>query len=157
MVRRITADRGGARAAMCCAALLAAGSADAGAQAADQAPSVVPYRPGLATSAALSAPGWLEIEGALQHDRDPAPGSTDSAPFTLKLAFTPDWGIRLEADGWLRRRDADVRASGFGDSAIVLSGASPSTTTAPSASRPARPCRRHGSEWAAAAARPTSA
>lgn len=107
-------------AAMCCAALLAAASADAGAQAGDEAPSVVPYRPGLATPAALSAPGWLEIEGALQHDRDPAAGSTDSAPFTLKLAFTPDWGVRLEADGWLRRRDADVHASGFGDTAIVL-------------------------------------
>jgi hypothetical protein len=112
--------RRGGPAAMLCAAALAAISPPAAAQAAEDEPSAVPYRPGLATPAALSAPGWLEIEGALQHDRDQADASTDSAPFTLKLAFTPDWGVRLEADGWLRRREADARASGFGDTAIVL-------------------------------------
>jgi outer membrane putative beta-barrel porin/alpha-amylase len=107
-------------AAMFCAAVFAACSADAAAQAADDGPSAVPYRPGLATPAALSAPGWLEIEGALQHDREQAAASTDSAPFTLKLAFTPDWGVRLEADGWLRRHDPETRASGFGDTAVIL-------------------------------------
>ncbi len=87
---------------------------------ADDAPSATPYRPGVATPAALSAPGWLEIEAGVQHDRDGGGARTDSVPATLKLAFTPDWGVRLDADGLVRRRDAGSRASGFGDAAVVV-------------------------------------
>ena len=51
-------------------------------------PSATPYRPSVSTPAALSAPGWLEIEaGGLRAGGGGA--RRDSLPFTFKLAFTP--------------------------------------------------------------------
>src|SRR4051812_1440755 len=73
----------------------------------DDSPSATPYRPSVSTPAALSAPGWLEVEAGLQHDHDSAVVRRDSAPLTLKLAFTPDWGVRIGADAWVRSRDDD--------------------------------------------------
>ncbi|MEO8309931.1 MAG: transporter [Caldimonas sp.] len=96
------------------------GASSAPAVAAEDEPSATPYRPGVATPAALSAPGWLEIEAGIQHDRDGGGARADSLPVTLKLAFTPDWGIRLDADGLVRRRDAGSRTSGLGDAAVIL-------------------------------------
>ena len=82
--------------------------------------SVTPYRPSVSTPAALSAPGWLEVEGGLQHNHvDHA--SRDSVPVTLKLAFTADWGIRVGADAWARiRDDSRGQVSGYGDTGVVL-------------------------------------
>ena len=37
--------------------------------AADDEPTTTPYRPSISTPAALSAPGWLEVEAGWQHDR----------------------------------------------------------------------------------------
>src|SRR5947209_20559582 len=69
-------------------------------------PSATPYRPSVSTPAALSAPGWIEVEAGLQHDHDGAVARRDSAPLTVKLAFTPDWGVRLGIDaGVLSRAD----------------------------------------------------
>ena len=40
---------------------------------------------------------------------------------TLKLAFTPDWGIRVGADAWARVRDDDGgHASGYGETNVVV-------------------------------------
>ena len=84
-------------------------------------PSAVPYRPSVSTPAALSQPGWLELEaGGL---RTGAGGNVrrDSLPYTLKLALTPDWGIRWSGEAWVAQTDdGGQRINGGGDSAIVL-------------------------------------
>lgn len=88
---------------------------------AQEQPSVTPYRPGVSTPAELSAPGWLEIEAGVQFDRGERSARRDSLPFTLKLAFTPDWGIRLDGSAWQRQADAAGQSiGGIGDSSIVL-------------------------------------
>jgi hypothetical protein len=88
---------------------------------ADDEPAAVPYRPSVSTPAALSTPGWLEIEAGVLHQHDSSSALRDSVPATLKLAFSPDWGIRIGADAWVRQRDsAGSRLSGSGDTAVVL-------------------------------------
>jgi hypothetical protein len=100
--------------ALCCAQALAQPTTD------DQ-PSVTPYRPSVSTPAALSAPGWLEIEGGALVARGMGDTRRDSLPYTLKLAFTPDWGVRLGGEAWVRQTDeAGQRISGAGDSSIVV-------------------------------------
>lgn len=89
--------------------------------AADDEPAAVPYRPSVSTPAALSTPGWLEIEAGLLHEHNGSHAYRDSVPATLKLAFSPDWGVRVGADAWVRQRDdAGTRLSGIGDTAVVL-------------------------------------
>ena len=104
------------------ACTLAAGVlASAGGAWADEAASVTPYRPSVSTPAALSAPGWLEVEAGWQHSRADDPRRRDSLPYTLKLAFTPDWGVRIGGDAWVREATADgSRLSGGGDTSLVL-------------------------------------
>ena len=97
----------------------AAHAADAG-DAGDDGPAAVPYRPSVSTPAALSAPGWLEVEAGLQHQHDGAAARRDSLPVTLKLAFTADWGVRVGSDGWVRARDGNERDRGYGDTAVVV-------------------------------------
>ena len=88
--------------------------------AADDGPSTTPYRPSVSTPAALSAPGWLEVEAGWQHDRSGG-ARRDSIPLTLKLAFDEDWGIRVGNEAWVRlRSESDETRSGFGDTSIVL-------------------------------------
>jgi hypothetical protein len=102
------------------ALMLALAAVPALAAAADDEPSATPYRPSVSTPATLSAPGWLEIEGGLQHSRDDG-ASRDSVPVTLKLAFTADWGVRVGADVWARLRDnGGAQTSGYGDTGVVL-------------------------------------
>jgi hypothetical protein len=87
----------------------------------DTQPSVTPYRPSVSTPAALSAPGWLELEAGVQSDRGNASARRDSVPYTLKLAFTPDWGIRLGGEAWVRAHDDSGNAvSGAGDTSVTL-------------------------------------
>ncbi len=91
------------------------------AAAADDEPAAVPYRPSVSTPAALSAPGWIEIEVGLLHQHDGSGAYRDSVPATLKLAFSADWGVRVGADAWVRQRDeAGHRTSGIGDTAAVV-------------------------------------
>ena len=101
--------------------VLIAASSAAPAAAADDDLAAVPYRPSVSTPAALSAPGWLEIEAGVQHEHDGSRAWRDSVPATLKVAFTPDWGLRIGADAWVRQRDGNnARLSGVGDTAVVL-------------------------------------
>lgn len=87
----------------------------------DDRPSVTPYRPSVSTPAALSAPGWLEIEAGALHARASGSEHRDSLPYTLKLAFTPDWGVRVGGDAWVRQTDdSGHRTSGGGDGSVVL-------------------------------------
>ena len=91
------------------------------AQDSDERPSVTPYRPSVSTPAALSAPGWLEVEAGLLRANGPAVARRDSLPVTAKLAFTADWGVRIGSDSWVRQRDENgQRLSGGGDTSIVL-------------------------------------
>ncbi|HEX4234496.1 MAG TPA: transporter [Caldimonas sp.] len=94
------------------------GSASA-ATADDETPAATPYRPSVSTPAALSAPGWIEVEAGLQHEHDEAAARRDSLPVTVKLAFTPDWGIRVGADAWVHAHDDATSASGVGDTSII--------------------------------------
>jgi hypothetical protein len=86
----------------------------------DETPAATPYRPSVSTPAALSAPGWIEIEAGLEHDHDGAVARRDSVPVTVKLAFTPDWGVRVGADAWVHARDDVSSASGLGDTSVVV-------------------------------------
>jgi hypothetical protein len=88
---------------------------------ADEAPTVTPYRPSVSAPAQLSAPGWLEVELGLQRSRADDPQRRDTLPYALKLAFTPDWGIRLQGDAVVREQAADGRSlRGAGDTSVVL-------------------------------------
>jgi hypothetical protein len=89
--------------------------------AADDIPSVTPYRPSVSSPAALSAPGWLEVEAGVQSSNAVDPTRRQTLPYTLKLAFTPDWGIRIGGDAFVRQRNADGTTDrGFGDTSLVL-------------------------------------
>ena len=84
-------------------------------------PSVTPYRPSVSTPAALSAPGWLELEVGALHLHAPAQSRRDSLPYSLKLAFSEDWGVRIGGDAWVRQRDeSGTQHSGGGDTGVVL-------------------------------------
>ena len=87
----------------------------------DDSPAVTPYRPSVSTPAALSAPGWLEVEAGVQSSRADNPARRQSLPYTLKLAFTPDWGIRIGGDAVVRQVGADGSAlRGGGDTTVVV-------------------------------------
>jgi len=89
------------------------------ARADDDEPRTTPYRPSVSTPAALSAPGWLEIEAGWQHNHTDD-SRRDSIPLSFKLAFDPDWGIRLGSEAWVRQRSDAGERSGFGDTSLVL-------------------------------------
>lgn len=91
------------------------------AQPADEPPAVTPYRPSVSTPAALSAPGWLEVEAGALRVRGAGDTRRESLPYTLKLAWSEDWGVRLGGDAWVRQiDDGGQRTSGGGDVGIVL-------------------------------------
>ena len=82
---------------------------------------VTPYRPTVSTPAALSAPGWLEVESGLQAVDAGASTYRDSLPYSLKLAFSADWGVRIGGEAWVRNPiAAGDRVSGVGDTSLVL-------------------------------------
>jgi hypothetical protein len=89
-------------------------------QAPAEAPSVTPYRPSVSTPAALSAPGYLEVEAGGLHANAAGGAQRDSLPYTLKLAFSEDWGLRFGGEALVRQTDgAGGRISGLGDSSLV--------------------------------------
>ncbi len=104
------------------AILLSANAARAGDAQGDGGPAVVPYRPSVSTPAQLSAPGYLELEAGGMRAAGPDSGTSRlTVPYTLKLAFTPDWGIRVGGDAWVREIDGPGGARrGGGDTQVVL-------------------------------------
>lgn len=91
------------------------------AHAADDPPTATPYRPSVSTPAQLSAPGWLEVEAGVQRTRSDDPQRRDTLPYALKLAFSPDWGVRVQGDAVVRERSADgSNLRGAGDTSVVL-------------------------------------
>ena len=84
-------------------------------------PSATPYRPTVSTPANLSEPGWLELELGGQRNSGGDSTRRDSVPYTLKYAFTPDWGVRVGGDAWVQEVGTDgSRLSGFGDTALIV-------------------------------------
>jgi hypothetical protein len=88
----------------------------------DGGPAVVPYRPSVSTPAQLSAPGYLELEAGGLRATGPDGGSASrtTLPYTLKLAFTPDWGIRVGGDAWVRQAEPGGSQTSVGDTSVVL-------------------------------------
>ena len=107
---------------LACAASAHADDAPAPAPLSDEGgPAVVPYRPSVSTPAQLSAPGYLELEAGGLRTTGPDHGTSRfTLPYTLKLAFTPDWGIRVGGDAWVRQAEPGDSQSGGGDTAVVL-------------------------------------
>ena len=92
-----------------------------GCRADDAGPAVTPYRPSVSTPAALSAPGWLEAEAGAQRVHESGADTRSSTPYTLKLAFTPDWGIRVGGEALVRAPDErGTTTTGIGDTSVVL-------------------------------------
>ena len=80
-----------------------------------------PYRPSVSTPAQLSAPGWLEGEFGLQRLTGPDSVRRESLPYSFKYAFTPDWGVRVSGDSYVRDTDSgSATVGGGGDTAIIL-------------------------------------
>jgi hypothetical protein len=101
-------------------AAVALGLAMLGAAEADE-PGVTPYRPSVSTPAALSAPGWLELEAGLLRAQASAAGTRASVPYTLKLAFSTDFGVRVGGEALVRADDPQgERVTGIGDTSLVL-------------------------------------
>lgn len=94
-------------------------SGAASAQQADDG-AVTPYRPSVSSPAQLPIPGQLELElGGLDTKLDG--DHRASLPYTLKLAFTENWGVLLGGEGYVSERDGDgPRNRGLGDTTFVL-------------------------------------
>ncbi|MBB1160457.1 transporter [Piscinibacter sp. SJAQ100] len=90
-----------------------------GAGLAQEGPSVTPYRPTVSAPAALSAPGWVEIETGLQRSRAGGASQRDNLNYALKYAFSEDWGLRLQGEGWVHEQPGPGHR-GLGDSSLVL-------------------------------------
>lgn len=96
------------------------GAASGGASDAADGPPVLPYRPSVSSPAQLPAPGQLELELGGLVVRDGG-ARRASLPYTLKLAFTPEWGLLLGGEAWVSdREDGAPRLRGVGDTAFVL-------------------------------------
>lgn len=89
---------------------------------APQAPdphAVQPERPTLATHAHTVAPGWVEIEAGIEHDRFPDGRRIESAVMTTKIGLTTRNQLSLAANA-LRDPSNVSRTSGFGDLGLAL-------------------------------------
>ena len=88
-------------------------------------PEAVPNRPTVSTTASLSVPGWVEAEfgGLYARDRQPEadPIRRGSLPYSVKLAFSEDWGVRIDGEALVRQTASDgTREIGFGDTSFVV-------------------------------------
>ena len=86
-----------------------------------EAPAATPYRPSVANPAELPAPGWLEVEAGAVRTQGGDAAREDSLPYTLKYAFSPDFGVLLGGDARVRQIDVDgSRSSGRGDTTLIF-------------------------------------
>lgn len=90
------------------------------AQAGEDLPEATPYRPTVANPAALSAPGYLELEAGWQWAQGSAPERRRGLPFLAKYAFDPDWGVLLGGELGVSETTAGRQAAGLGDTTLVL-------------------------------------
>lgn len=88
---------------------------------AEELPSVTPYRPTVSNPAALSQPGWLEIETGLNTSKASDDSSRGNLPYMLKFAFTESFGVLLGGDAYIDQTDlAGNKLSGAGDTLLLL-------------------------------------
>jgi len=88
---------------------------------AEELPTVTPYRPTVSNPAALSQPGWLEIETGLNGSKASDDSSRGNLPYTLKLAFTDSLGVLLGGDAYIDETDlTGNKLSGAGDTLLLL-------------------------------------
>lgn len=85
-------------------------------------PTVTPYRPTVSNPAALSEPGWIEVEAGFLGTKGGDSKHTESLPYLLKYAFTSDFGILLGGDAYVRQTDHDGHrlSGGGGDTSLLL-------------------------------------
>jgi hypothetical protein len=68
-----------------------------------------PYRPSVSNPAALSVPGWLELEFGTQQIKGGDDKQRDSFPVLAKLAFNENWGILLGGEMAIQRSDTQLK------------------------------------------------
>jgi len=84
-------------------------------------PAATPYRPSVSTPAALSEPGWLDMELGWQRSNGGGDKVRQSLPVAAKLAFNQDWGMVLNSELGVRRTDFnDTVFTGAGDITLLL-------------------------------------
>ena len=84
-------------------------------------PAATPYRPSVSAPAALSEPGWLDVELGWQRIKGGGDKDRDSVPVAAKLAFNKDWGIVLNSELGVRRTDFnDTLFTGAGDITLLV-------------------------------------
>lgn len=89
--------------------------------AAEDGPSVTPYRPTVSNPAELSEPGWLEMEAGWNKTKGGDNAWRESLPYLFKYAFTPDFGVMLGGDAAVSQTDLDGNLlSGAGDTTLML-------------------------------------
>lgn len=81
---------------------------------------VTPYRPTVSNPAALSEPGWLELEVGMASRHDKGGSRQNSLPYLAKLAFTSDFGVLLGGDAYVSQTANGTRTSGTGDTTLML-------------------------------------
>lgn len=87
----------------------------------DEEAEATPYRPTVSNPAALSAPGWLEVELGFLDIKNPDSTRTKTAPYILKYAFSKDFGVLLGGDSHMVQVDPDRRrTSGYGDTLLLF-------------------------------------
>ena len=88
---------------------------------AEDLPSVTPYRPTVSNPAALSQPGWLEVETGFNSSRASDNGRRGNLPYLFKLAFSDSFGVLLGGDAYIDQTDqAGSKLSGAGDTLLML-------------------------------------
>jgi hypothetical protein len=91
------------------------------ARAEDAEPSVTPYRPTVSNPAQLSQPGWLEVESGGNRTKANDGTWRNNLPYTLKFAFSENFGIVLGGDAYVTQTDlAGGTLSGVGDTLLLL-------------------------------------
>jgi hypothetical protein len=90
------------------------------ARAQDEGPTVVPYRPSVATPADLPAPGWPELEAGISWAKGGGTARSLSSPVTFKLAWNESWAVLIGTDAyeWQRAYDGSTAHSG-GDTTLT--------------------------------------
>ena len=84
-------------------------------------PQVTPYRPTVSNPAALSAPGWLELELGWLGSKGGDVRREDSVPYLLKYAFSEDWGLLLGGNLYVRSAAFDGSVEdGYGNTSFTL-------------------------------------
>lgn len=82
---------------------------------------VTPYRPTVSNPAALSAPGWVELEVGVVQQKGGDNASASALPYQLKFALSEDFGVLLGGNTLVQQTAWDAsRLSGMGDTTLLL-------------------------------------